>query len=205
MYLGIHLGLYRALTTFHLYGPKFTSFKNGAPREGAAANAAGERAMFSLLEGPKVDMRGLAVNIFGDVGFAAFNGHFTGMMNGSRPISGSRRPWYSSARAMNGNSCTSASRRWQRRSRTELSNHTGPQSWRPRSFGAGSTGTAPGAQRREASVRPIALTRTPARIRPVNGVARRRSAADRGHRIPHPVVTVSTGPVTGHNQCITVP
>jgi hypothetical protein len=154
MYLGIHLGLYRALTTFHLYGPKFTSFKNGAPREGAAANAAGERAMFSLLEGLKADMRELAVNIFGDVGIATFNGHFTGMMNGSRPISGSRRPWYSSARAMNGNSCTSTSRRWQRRSRIELSNHTGPQSWRPRSFGAGSTGTAPGAQRREAPARP---------------------------------------------------
>ena len=83
MYLGIHLGLYRALTTYHLYGPKFTSFKNGAPRENAAANAAGERAMFSVLEGPKVDMRELAVNIFGDVGIATFNGHFTGMMNGS--------------------------------------------------------------------------------------------------------------------------
>jgi hypothetical protein len=77
MYLGIHLGLYRALTTFHLYGPKFTSFKNGAPREDAAANAAGERAMFSVLEAPQVDMRELAVNIFGDVGIATFNGHFT--------------------------------------------------------------------------------------------------------------------------------
>jgi len=107
MYLGIHLGPYRALATLHLSSPRSTSFKNGAPREDAAANAAGERAMFSLLEGPKVDMRGLAVNIFGDVGFAAFNGHFTGIVNGSRPISGSRRPWYSSARAMNGNSCTS--------------------------------------------------------------------------------------------------
>ena len=71
------------LESFHLYGPKFTSFKNGAPREDAAANAAGERAMFSVLEGPEVDMRELVVNIFGDVGIATFNGHFTGMMNGS--------------------------------------------------------------------------------------------------------------------------
>ncbi|HEY4991093.1 MAG TPA: nuclear transport factor 2 family protein [Nakamurella sp.] len=39
--------------------------------------------MFSVLEGPEVDMRELAVNIFGDVGIATFNGHFTGMMNGS--------------------------------------------------------------------------------------------------------------------------
>ena len=74
---------FETLESFHLYGPKFTSFKNGAPREDAAANAAGERAMFSVLEGPKVDMRELAVNIFGDVGIATFNGHFTGMMNGS--------------------------------------------------------------------------------------------------------------------------
>ena len=68
---------FEALESFHLYGPKFTSFKNGAPREDAAANAAGERAMFSVLEAPQVDMRELAVNIFGDVGIATFNGHFT--------------------------------------------------------------------------------------------------------------------------------
>ena len=29
--------------------------------------------MFSVLEGPKVDVRELAVNIFGDVGIATFN------------------------------------------------------------------------------------------------------------------------------------
>ena len=74
---------FETLESFHLYGSKFTLFKNGAPREDAAANAAGERAMFSVLEGPEVDMRELVVNIFGDVGIATFNGHFTGMMNGS--------------------------------------------------------------------------------------------------------------------------
>src|SRR6478609_3653983 len=74
---------FQTLESFHLYGPKFTSFKNSAPREDAAANAAGERAMFSLLENPQVDMRDLAVNIFGDVGIATFNGRFTCMMNGS--------------------------------------------------------------------------------------------------------------------------
>jgi ketosteroid isomerase-like protein len=74
---------FETLESFHLYGPNFTSFKNGAPREDAAANAAGERAMFSVLEGPEVDMRQLAVNFFGDVGIATFNGRFTGMMNGS--------------------------------------------------------------------------------------------------------------------------
>jgi ketosteroid isomerase-like protein len=74
---------FRTLESFHVYGPKFTSFKNGAPREDAAANAAGERVMFSALEGPEVDMRDLAVNVFGSLAIATFNGHFTGMMNGS--------------------------------------------------------------------------------------------------------------------------
>ena len=100
----------RDLESFHLYGPDFTLFKNRAPREDAAANAAGGRAMFSALEGPEVDMRELAVDSFGDVGIATFNGHFTGMMNGShRPSSRSRQPWCSSALAMDGSSCTSTS------------------------------------------------------------------------------------------------
>ena len=71
------------LELFHLYGPKFTSFKDGAPREDAAANAAAERATFSVLEAPAVDMRDLAVNVFGEVAIASFNGHFTAAIRGS--------------------------------------------------------------------------------------------------------------------------
>ncbi len=71
------------LESFHLYGPAFTAFKDGAPRDDAAANAAGERATFSALEAPKVDMRDLAVHVYGDVGIATFNGHFDAAIHGS--------------------------------------------------------------------------------------------------------------------------
>ncbi len=49
----------------------------------AASNAAGERAMFSALEGPAVDMRDLTIAVYGDVGLVTFNGHFTAAMHGS--------------------------------------------------------------------------------------------------------------------------
>lgn len=71
------------LESYHRYGPEFTAFKDGAVRDDAAANAAGERAMFAMLEGPEVDMRDLAINVFGDVAIATFNGHFTGRIHGS--------------------------------------------------------------------------------------------------------------------------
>lgn len=70
------------LESFHLYDHGFTAFKEGAPREDAAGNAAGERAMFSALEAPAVDMRDLAVRVVGPVGLVTFNGHFTGSIHG---------------------------------------------------------------------------------------------------------------------------
>jgi ketosteroid isomerase-like protein len=70
------------LESFHLYGPRFTSFKNGAPREGADGTAAEERGFFSMIESPAVDMRDLAVNSFGPVAIATFNGHHTGVIHG---------------------------------------------------------------------------------------------------------------------------
>src|SRR6476659_10093344 len=48
------------LESFHGYGPKFTSFKDGALRAGADANAADERRFFSILEENSVDMADLA-------------------------------------------------------------------------------------------------------------------------------------------------
>lgn len=74
---------FERLESFHLYDAAFTSFKEAAPREDAAANAAGERAMFSVLENPKVAMNDLAVAVFGTVGIATFNGHFTATIHGA--------------------------------------------------------------------------------------------------------------------------
>ena len=74
---------FERLESFHLYGPMFTEFKDGRPRGDAASCAAGERATFSRLEHPLVDMNDLAINVFGDVALATFNGHFTGQTAGN--------------------------------------------------------------------------------------------------------------------------
>ena len=71
---------FERLESFHLYGPTFTEFKDGKPRGDAASCAAGERATFSRLEQPSVDMNDLAINVVGDVAIATFNGHFTGQI-----------------------------------------------------------------------------------------------------------------------------
>jgi ketosteroid isomerase-like protein len=74
------------LESFHGYGPKFTSFKDGALRAGADANAADERRFFSILEENRVDMADLAINVFADVAVVTFNGRYSGVLGGN-PIS----------------------------------------------------------------------------------------------------------------------
>ena len=74
------------LESFHAYGPKFTSFKDGALRAGADANAADERRFFSILEENSVDMADLAINVFADVAVVTFNGRYSGVLGGN-PIS----------------------------------------------------------------------------------------------------------------------
>jgi len=74
---------FERLESFHLYGPMFTEFKDGRPRGDAASCMAGERATFGRLEQPAVDMGELAVNVYGDVAIATFNGHFTGQVAGN--------------------------------------------------------------------------------------------------------------------------
>jgi ketosteroid isomerase-like protein len=74
---------FERLESFHLYGPKFTEFKDGKARGDARTCAAGERALFGMLEAPVVDMKDLAIHVFGGVAIATFNGHYTGSIHGS--------------------------------------------------------------------------------------------------------------------------
>jgi hypothetical protein len=74
------------LESFPGYGPKFTSFKDGALRSGADANAADERRFFSMLEENSVDMADLAINVFADVAVVTFNGRYRGVLGGN-PVS----------------------------------------------------------------------------------------------------------------------
>ena len=54
------------LIAFHAYSPKFTEFKNGEPRNGAAANEAHERNVFgSVTEVVKFDAKDLKIAVYG--------------------------------------------------------------------------------------------------------------------------------------------
>jgi len=70
------------LASFHLYGPKFTEFKDGAPRGDAATNKKVEEEELGMLVDPKVDMKDLAINVYGDTAIATFNGNYAAKMEG---------------------------------------------------------------------------------------------------------------------------
>jgi hypothetical protein len=67
--------------SFHLYGPKFTEFKDGQPRGDAEEN----KELIGALTEPKVEMKDLSVAVYGDTAIATFNGDFSGKIGG-KPI-----------------------------------------------------------------------------------------------------------------------
>lgn len=65
------------LISFHAYGPKFTEFKNGEPRNGDEANEAHERNIFgSVTEVVKFDANDLQIAVYGDVANLTFHSDF---------------------------------------------------------------------------------------------------------------------------------
>jgi len=65
------------LISFHAYGPKFTEFKNGEPRNGDVANEAHERNVFgSVTEVVKFDAQDLQIAVYGDVANLTFHSDF---------------------------------------------------------------------------------------------------------------------------------
>ncbi|PNQ74910.1 hypothetical protein C1T31_01900 [Hanstruepera neustonica] len=65
------------LISFHAYGPKFTEFKNGEPRNGDIANEAHERSVFgSVSEVIKFDAKDLKIAVYGDVANLTFHSDF---------------------------------------------------------------------------------------------------------------------------------
>ena len=65
------------LISFHAYGPKFTEFKNGEPRNGGDENEAHERSVFgSVTEVVKFDARDLQIAVYGDVANVTFHSDF---------------------------------------------------------------------------------------------------------------------------------
>ena len=66
------------LISFHAYGPKFTEFKDGAPRNGGEENEAFERNLFgSVTEVVKFDANDLKIAVYGgDVANVTFHSDF---------------------------------------------------------------------------------------------------------------------------------
>jgi len=66
------------LISFHAYGPKFTEFKQGAPRNGAKENEAFEREVFgSVKEVVKMDAKNMKVAVYhGNVAVVTFHSDF---------------------------------------------------------------------------------------------------------------------------------
>jgi ketosteroid isomerase-like protein len=65
------------LISFHAYGPKFTEFKNGEPRNGDEANETHERSVFgSVTEVVKFDAKDLQIAVYGDVANLTFHSDF---------------------------------------------------------------------------------------------------------------------------------
>ncbi len=65
------------LISFHAYGPKFTEFKDGAPRNGGEDNEAYERSLFgSVTEVVKFDAKDLKIAVYGDVANLTFHSDF---------------------------------------------------------------------------------------------------------------------------------
>lgn len=65
------------LIAFHAYGPKFTEFKNGEPRNDGAANEEFERGVFgSVTEVVQMNMNDLKIDVYGDVANVTFHSDF---------------------------------------------------------------------------------------------------------------------------------
>lgn len=65
------------LISFHAYGPKFTEFKNGEPRNGSAANEAHERNVFgAVTEVVKFDAVNLKIAVYGHAANLTFESDF---------------------------------------------------------------------------------------------------------------------------------
>ena len=65
------------LISFHAYGPKFTEFKNGQPRNGDKANEAHERNVFgTVTEVVKFDAKDLQIAVYGEVANLTFHSDF---------------------------------------------------------------------------------------------------------------------------------
>lgn len=64
------------LISYHMYGPKFTEFKDGKKRTGSKENEAYERGLVDAISGFDYDLEDLLINVFGEVAVVTFHANF---------------------------------------------------------------------------------------------------------------------------------
>ena len=73
------------LISFHLYGPKFTEFKDGEHRTGSAENEAAERGLIGAISSFEYDLNDLKIDVFyGNVGKVTFHADFRPTIGGQQ-------------------------------------------------------------------------------------------------------------------------
>ncbi|MBT8222251.1 MAG: nuclear transport factor 2 family protein [Eudoraea sp.] len=71
------------LIAFHVYGPKFTEFRNDGPRFGSAGNEEYERGFVGAIEDWDSNLNDLKIDVFGEVAVVTFEADFRPTMQGN--------------------------------------------------------------------------------------------------------------------------
>ena len=69
------------LISYHVYGPKFTEFRDGEKRTGARGNEAYERGLVDAISGFDYELEDLLINVFGEVAVVTFHANFRPVVN----------------------------------------------------------------------------------------------------------------------------
>jgi len=70
------------LISYHVYGPKFTEFRNDAPRFGSKGNEEYERGFVGAISAFDYNLGDLKIDVFGDVAVVTFEADFRPTMQG---------------------------------------------------------------------------------------------------------------------------
>jgi ketosteroid isomerase-like protein len=69
------------LISYHVYGPKFTEFRNDSPRFGSKENEEYERGFVGAISAFDYNLGDLKIDVFGDVAVVTFEADFRPTMN----------------------------------------------------------------------------------------------------------------------------
>jgi ketosteroid isomerase-like protein len=71
------------LISYHVYGPKFTEFRDSEPRTGPGANEEYERGLIAAISSFEYDLNDLKIDVFGQVAVVTFHADFRPVIEGN--------------------------------------------------------------------------------------------------------------------------